>query len=278
MSQRSRRVVFGSIVILIATMAWAPAVVAAPPTPRSARRAPTQHQEAARVRHARGRPRAPGRAPGDRRRQRRDAGGGHAGLRGERRLRRRADDGRRLQRHAQQLPVRLRPAVRRCEQLTPVAATYETGAFTGSGFRRCHRRRRADRHQPRPAAANTSGCDGAFTEAARRRPARCGSWRCRRLRRLPGGRDRPDPARRLQLRPQGVQRQCCRCRRRHHLQPGRHAAARSPHRRYRRATAAFPVRAHHPRRRRVVRQRCGPRRTGLDRAHHRPTGAEHHAQ
>ena len=79
-----------------------------------------------------------------------------------------------------------------------------------------------------PPRANTSGCDGAFTEAARRRPDRCGSWRSRRLRRLPGGRDRADPARRLQLRPQGVQRQCRRCRRRHHLQPGRHADCAKP--------------------------------------------------
>jgi len=52
------------------------------------------------------------------------------------------------------------------EQLTPVAATYPTGAFTGSGSGDVTAAVVAVDINLVPPRANTSGCDGAFTEAA----------------------------------------------------------------------------------------------------------------
>jgi Zn-dependent M28 family amino/carboxypeptidase len=52
------------------------------------------------------------------------------------------------------------------EQLTPIAATYATGAFTGSGSGNVTAAVVAVDINLVPPRANTSGCDGAFTEAA----------------------------------------------------------------------------------------------------------------
>ena len=51
-------------------------------------------------------------------------------------------------------------------QLTPVNATYETGAFTGTGFGDVTASVTPVDINLTPPRANTSGCDGAFTEAA----------------------------------------------------------------------------------------------------------------
>ena len=66
------------------------------------------------------------------------------------------------QRHAECLPVRLHPCRRSCSRSRPNNATYETGAFTGSGYRRRDRGRDRGGHQPRPARVPTP--------AAARRP------------------------------------------------------------------------------------------------------------
>jgi Zn-dependent M28 family amino/carboxypeptidase len=52
------------------------------------------------------------------------------------------------------------------QQLTPVNATYPSGAFTGSGFGDVTRAVTPVDINLVPPRANTSGCDGAFTEAA----------------------------------------------------------------------------------------------------------------
>jgi len=52
------------------------------------------------------------------------------------------------------------------QQLTPVNATYETGAFTGTGFGDVTAAVTAVDINLIPPRANTSGCQGAFTEAA----------------------------------------------------------------------------------------------------------------
>ncbi len=159
-------------------------------------------------------------------------------------------------------------------QLTPVNATYETGAFTGSGSGTVDRHRRADRHQPRPAARQHERLRRRVHRGCRRRPDR------RRI--------RPGPTTSPASRPATIaliQRGACSfalkahnaqaagaCGR-HHLQPGRHVAARRPHRRQpprSRRVGARP--AHHPGRRRVVRRRRGACAAGLDRAHRRPAG------
>ena len=52
------------------------------------------------------------------------------------------------------------------QQLTPVNATYETGAFTGTGYGETTAAVTAVDINLVPPRANTSGCQGAFTEAA----------------------------------------------------------------------------------------------------------------
>ena len=52
------------------------------------------------------------------------------------------------------------------QQLTPINATYETGAFTGTGYGDVTRAVTPIDINLIPPRANTSGCDGAFTEAA----------------------------------------------------------------------------------------------------------------
>ncbi len=276
MSQRSRRVVFGAIVILIATMAWAPAVVAAPPTQKVCASRTNdnlkkllecvtlegvrEHQAALQeIADDNGGTRAAG-TPGyedsvDYVVERMTAAGYNVTL--------------------NSFPfVFVPPSSLR--QLTPVAATYETGAFTSSGSGDITATVVAIDINLTPPRANTSGCDGAFTEAFVGAP----------LTPDPAGVDdfAGFPAGAIALIQRGgcsfalkaYNAQAAGAERRHHFQPGRHAAARSPHRGQRHGSAAGAVRAHHPRRRRVVRQRRGPRRSRLDRAHQRPTGAEHH--
>ena len=88
------------------------------------------------------------------------------------------------------------------QQLTPVQADVCDGAFTGSFSGDVTAAVVPIDINLVPPRANTSGCDGAFTEAAV--GARSSDPdRSRRFRRLPGGCDRPHPARRLQLRPEG---------------------------------------------------------------------------
>ena len=140
-------------------------------------------------------------------------------------------------------------------QLTPVAATYPTAAFTGTGFGEITAGVVAVDINLVPPRANTSGCDGAFTEAAVGAPLVPHPDWARRLRRLPGGRYRADPARRMQLRPEGVQRPGSRRECDHHLQPGRHPTARSGLLRQCRGAGAGPGPTHDPHRRRVVRRR-----------------------
>ena len=150
------------------------------------------------------------------------------------------------------------------QQLTPVNATYVTGAFTGSGSGSVTAAVIPVDINLVPPRANTSGCDGAFTEAAVGAP----------LVPHPAG---PDdfagfPAGGIALIQRGgcsfalkaLQRPGSRRRCGHHLQPGRHTAPRSAHRRQRHGAGAGPGPAHGPGRRRVVRRRLGPR-PGRDR-------------
>ncbi len=165
MSQRSRRVVFGSIVILIATMAWAPAVVAAPPTQQICASRTNdnikkllecvtlegvrEHQAALQeIADDNGGTRAAG-TPGyeesvDYVVERMTAAGYNVSL--------------------NSFPFVFVPPST-LEQLTPVAATYETGAFTGSASGEVTAAVVPIDINLVPPRANTSGCQGAFTEA-----------------------------------------------------------------------------------------------------------------
>ena len=67
----------------------------------------------------------------------------------------------------ERVPFTYQAGVADLEQLTPVQATYETGGYTGTALGR----RRRPPSSPStststPPRASTSGCDGAFTEAA----------------------------------------------------------------------------------------------------------------
>ena len=165
MSQRSRRVVFGAIAILIATMAWAPAVGAAPPTEQICAsrnnndfkkllecvtlEGVREHQAALQqIADDNGGTRASG-TPGyeesvDYVVERMTAAGYNVTL--------------------NSFPFVFIPAPT-LRQLTPVAATYETGAFAGSAsgvVTAAVVPIDINLVMPR---ANTSGCDGAYAEA-----------------------------------------------------------------------------------------------------------------
>ena len=73
-------------------------------------------------------------------------------------------------------------------QLTPVAVDYETGVFSGSGEGAVTGNVVPVDINLTPPRASTSGCDGAFTEAAVGAPDRGGPRRSERLRRLPSRR------------------------------------------------------------------------------------------
>ena len=115
------------------------------------------------------------------------------------------------------------------QQLTPVAATYATGAFTGSRFGDGHGRSDGGRHQPRAAARQHERLRRRLHRGGRRRPDRCG----------PGGpttspasrrHHRAHPARRLQLRAQGDQRRRRPARRRSSSSTRATPRSRGPHR------------------------------------------------
>ena len=182
--------------------------------------------------------RAPPGAAGHRRRERRDPRRRHPRLRGQRRLRRR---------HARppagtsastssRSPTSARPTL---EQLTPVSATYPTGAFTGSG--------------PGDVTGTVIPVDIQLGLEHQHQRLRGG-----RLRRLPRREHRPHPARHLHVRRQGRQRR---------RPPARRASSSST-----RATPARPpglivgtlggpARRRHPRGRRELRagRRAGRR-------------------
>ncbi len=113
------------------------------------------------------------------------------------------------------------------QQVTPTPADYLTGTFTGSGSGDVTAAVTPVDINITDPSVITSGCDGAFTEAAVGAPILADPDWCRRLRRLPGRQRRPDPARRLQLRPQGAQRRGRRRLGGDHLQPGQRP---DPHR------------------------------------------------
>ena len=96
------------------------------------------------------------------------------------------------------------------EQLTPVAAEYESGHLHGNRLRRGHGQRDPGRHRARPAA----------------RPGhqRLRGGGLRRDRLVGRQRHRAHPARHVRVRRQGDQRPDGRRRGRHHLQPGQHAS------------------------------------------------------
>ncbi len=127
------------------------------------------------------------------------------------------------------------PAVLR--QLTPVQAEYETGVFNGSGSGVVTGNVVPVDINLTPPRASTSGCDGAFTEAAVGAPIVADPAGPERLRRLPRRQHRPDPAGWLQLRAQGLERPGRWSIGRHHLQPGQHAGSRGPVHRQRRSPA-----------------------------------------
>jgi Zn-dependent M28 family amino/carboxypeptidase len=166
MSLRSRTGVLGATGILIATMAWAPAAVAAPPTQLicAARsndnvkkllecvtlEGVREHQAALQeIADDNGGIRAAG-TPGyeesvDYVVERMTAAGYNVTL--------------------DEFPfVFLAPAT--LQQTAPISATYETGAFTGSGSGMVDAAVTPVDINLVPPQANTSGCDGAFTEAA----------------------------------------------------------------------------------------------------------------
>ena len=150
-------------------------------------------------------------------------------------------------------------------QLTPVAADYETGVYSGSGEgvvtgnvvpvdinltppRAQHERVRRSLHRGGGRVAD-----------------RGGPRRSERLRRLPRREHRAHPAGWLQLRAQGPERRGSRRIRRHHLQPGQHARPRGAvHRQRDPAGGERRHRDRHPRRRRQLRGRLRPRAAGFD--------------
>ncbi len=151
------------------------------------------------------------------------------------------------------------------QQLTPAAATYETGAFTGSGFGDVSASVVPVDINLAPPQATSSGCDGAFAEAAVGAP----------LVADPGG---PDdfagfPAGGIALiqrgtccvRDEGLQRPDGGCQCGHHLQPGQHAGALRLDRGQCHGAAAGSGAAVDPCRRRVVRRRVGVGAGRLDR-------------
>ena len=122
------------------------------------------------------------------------------------------------------------------EQRTPVVGDYATGGFLGSGGGDVTAAVVAVDINLVPPRANTSGCDGAFTEAAVGAPLVADPGGPNDFAGFPAGCDRPHPAGRVQLCPQGLQRPGRRRCRRDHLQPGRHTRPRAAvHRQRRRA-------------------------------------------
>ena len=270
MTHRTGLRVLGMIGILVIGMIGAPAAVAAPPTSAACdSRTNNTHKkllECVTLEGVREHQAALQEIADD------NGGTRAAGTPGydeERRVRRRADDGRRLQRHAQQLPVRVRPG------LHPGAADARGGHLPDRGvhrirFRRGHRRRRADRHQPRLRRARTR------VAARVRTPKRPLAPRSSRIRAVstisPGSR---------QARSRSIQRGGCSFALKASnaqaagaggviiFNQGDTPPARGPHRGERRARLRRPVPRYHPGRRRVVRQRRGPLRAGLDRTRQR---------
>ena len=160
---------------------------------------------------------------------------GTAGLRRQRRVRRRPAPRRRLRRHLRRVPVHLRRAL---DAAAAVARRrhYETGVVHRHGLR--HRDRGGHRRGPRPG-----------------RPGRQHQrLRGRGLRGLPRRAHRARPAGGLHLRHEGPQRRGGRRQRGRHLQPGQHPGALGPDHRH-----ARPRLGRHPRRRRELRRRRRPR-------------------
>ncbi len=184
-----------------------------PSTAFAARRG--QHEEAARGRDGQRDPAARAGVPGDRQRQRRHACVGHAGLRGVAAVRQGppAAAGYRVKRAGVHVPVLPRARARPCSsRRRRRRRTYETGTFDYSGSGDVTAPVQAvDVEFPPAGAAGTtdSGCEASDFAGFTRRQHRA------------------DPARLLQLRGQGRQRQGRRRLGRDHLQRGPGGPARS---------------------------------------------------
>ena len=140
-------------------------------------------------------------------------------------------------------------------QITPVAATYETGVFTGSGDGTVQGNVIPVDINLTGDRASTSGCEAAdFTGLRLQWPER----------------HRARPARHVLLRHQGVLRRAGRCRSGHHLQPGQHSGPRGPGRSGRHECGSPDSRgartghSRHSGGRRQLRQRCCAGAGGLD--------------
>ena len=103
------------------------------------------------------------------------------------------------------------------------AVTHASGGVTGSALGTVTAQVTPIDINLTPPRATTSGCDGAFTEAAVGAPLTADPGGVQRLRGLRPRPDRADPAGRLQLRPQGRERPDRRRGRGHPLQPVQHA-------------------------------------------------------
>ena len=228
-----------STALLRPPVSWSPPVFVAPVSPAVRRRRQPlrqpherHHREAARLREARRRPRAPGRPAGHRGRQRRHPRLRHCRLRRLGRLRGRRLRGRRLRRRPCSrstffASIRLGPSA--LQQTAPGAVTYVELTSTS-----------------RPMDQSDAG-DVTASRDGRRPAAGAGQhvdqrMRGRRLRRLPGGQHRPHPARHLHLRAEGRERRGRRCRGRQSSstrattadphRPDRRHAGRRQHRRH----------------------------------------------
>ena len=149
------------------------------------------------------------------------------------------------------------------QQHTPIAATHASGGVTGSALGTVNNPVTPIDINLVPPRANTSGCQGAFTEAAVGAPLTADPGRSERLRGLRRRPDRAGPAGRLQLRPQGRERPDRRRGRSDPVQPGQHARpqrhphatsrrSRRPARPSRRSPSRWSARASPP-------ARCSPR-------------------
>ena len=123
-------------------------------------------REAARVRHARGRACSPGRVPGDRERERRQPRRRDLRVRRERRLR--GQEARRPPAGTSSIDLFDFTVAQPVQQHTPTVATHPTGGVTGSALGTVNNQVTPIDIKLAPAdrASSTSGCDGAYTEAA----------------------------------------------------------------------------------------------------------------